>query len=142
MKFVKWAAVFVVAFIVAWILIFTFIQEPFKQTAAARILKWWTPAIPIYLYVVGAFVGGLMVGLGVAVFNYVTLQAKVHHYKKEYKTLEVQYGEANARAKQFEMDEPPETEVSQLVHSPTEAEFEKTKENEQSPVFDESEKKE
>ena len=60
MKIFKWFVVFIVAFLFAWILIFTFTQEQFKQVASARILAYWTPPIPIYFYVAGAF--GIYVG--------------------------------------------------------------------------------
>lgn len=98
MKVVKWLAVFVIAFLLAWILIFTFIQAPFKQTASARILTWWTPAIPIYLYVAGSFFIGLVVGLCIAFYNYITLQAKLHHKTKECSSLQEQLSEISQLA--------------------------------------------
>jgi len=102
MKLLKWFAVFAAAFILAWILIFTFIQEPFKQTAAARVLTWWTPQIPIYLYVAGAFVIGFGAGLCIALVNYVGLQSKLHHKTKECHELEERVTDAEARLKRLE----------------------------------------
>jgi uncharacterized membrane protein YciS (DUF1049 family) len=97
MKFIKWLLMFAVAFLAAWILIFTFIQEPFRQTAAARVLTWWTPAIPIYLYVAGAFVIGFAAGLVVALYSYFSLQSKVHQKNKEITRLERELSDANER---------------------------------------------
>jgi hypothetical protein len=98
MKVVKWLAVFVIAFLLAWVLIFTFIQTPFKQTASARILTWWTPAIPIYLYVAGSFFIGFVAGLCIAFYNYITLQAKLHRKTKECSSLQEQLSEISQLA--------------------------------------------
>lgn len=104
MKLIKWLVVFAAAFMLAWILIFTFIQEPFRELAAARILSWWTPAFPIYLYVAGAFVIGFGVGLAVAFYNYVTLQSKLHHKEKECALLEDKVKDSEARILHLEQE--------------------------------------
>jgi hypothetical protein len=88
MKILKWMLLFAVAFIFAWILIFTFTQEQFKQLAAARILAYWTPPIPIYLYVAGAFGIGLLLGLFAAFYYYIVLQRRVHQSTRELQAVE------------------------------------------------------
>ena len=94
MKLMKWLLVFIVAFIVAAILIFTFIQEPFRQLVGARILTWRTPAVPIYAYVAGAFGIGLLFGLGTTLYYFILLQARVHHKNRAIDKLETQLSDA------------------------------------------------
>jgi hypothetical protein len=88
MKVLKWLVIFIIAFLFAWILIFTFMQEPFKVAASAKILAYTTPEIPIYFYVAGAFAIGLLVGLFTAFYYYIVLQKKVHQSIRELKELE------------------------------------------------------
>lgn len=88
MRVVKWLVVFGVAFLAAWILIFTFTQPQFKVTASARILTYYTPQIPIYLYVAGAFGLGLLIGLAVAFYYYVSSQGQIRKCKKQIRVLE------------------------------------------------------
>ncbi|MBN1576957.1 MAG: LapA family protein [Chitinispirillaceae bacterium] len=103
MKILKWLVVFIVAFFFAWILIFTFTQEQFKQVASARILTYWTPAIPIYFYVAGAFGVGLLLGLFAAFYYYIVLQSKVHRRTKDLRELEEKLAEARRTLEQCEM---------------------------------------
>ena len=88
MKLLKWIIVFTVAFIAAWIIIFTFIQEPFKVQASAKLLSYTTPPIPIFMYVFFAFVLGVVLGLGAAVFNWATMKQELHRAKKRIRELE------------------------------------------------------
>lgn len=97
MNLMKWFLVFIVAFIVAAILIFTFIQEPFRQLVPGRILTWRTPAIPIYAYVAGAFGIGLLFGLGTTLYYYILLQAKMHRKNRAIGDLETQLAEARLK---------------------------------------------
>ncbi|MBN1758347.1 MAG: LapA family protein [Chitinispirillaceae bacterium] len=94
MKIFKWIISFSIAFLVAWILIFTFIQEPFKVPVKARLLAYWTPAIPIYAYVAGAFGIGLLLGLFAAFYYYIVLQHKVHQRTRELHELEAKLAAA------------------------------------------------
>ncbi len=94
MKILKWLVVFLLAFILAWILIFTFTQEQFRAVASARILTYRTPAIPIYLYVAAAFGTGLLLGLFTAFYYYIVLRSRIHNTTKELRQLEQQLAEA------------------------------------------------
>jgi uncharacterized membrane protein YciS (DUF1049 family) len=107
MKILKWIVSFAIAFLVAWILIFTFIQEPFKVPASARILTYWTPAIPIYAYVAGAFGLGLLLGLFAAFYYYVVLQSKVHKSSRELHALEEKLADAHRSLEQCELSHKP-----------------------------------
>jgi hypothetical protein len=113
MKIIKWIGVFVVAFLLAWVLIFTFMQEPFKESVSAKILTMRTPAIPIYLYVAGSFAIGLLAGCAFAMYTYVTVQAKVHLKTKECLSLQEQLAELSRRLESSEPPEPPETSAFQ-----------------------------
>ena len=88
MSIFKWLALFAVAFVMAWVLIFTFTQEPFRELVPARVLAYQTPAIPIYIYVAGAFAIGLLIGLATAFYNYIVLSTKVHQKTKKINNLE------------------------------------------------------
>ncbi|NLW31720.1 MAG: LapA family protein [Fibrobacter sp.] len=88
MRVIKWLAIFGAAFFAAWILIFTFTQPQFKETASARIFTYYTPPIPVYLYVAGAFAMGLLIGLAVALYYYITYQARIHKKNKQIRVLE------------------------------------------------------
>jgi uncharacterized protein YlxW (UPF0749 family) len=88
MRFLKWSALFVAAFMMAWILIFTFTQEPFKNMVPARILAYQTPPIPVYLYVVTAFGSGLLIGLWVALYYFIVQKRLLGQKSKEAKALE------------------------------------------------------
>jgi len=89
MRLLKWLTVFVVAFIIAWIVIFTFIQDEFKQLASAQLLGYETPEIPVYLFVAGAFGLGFLLGLACLLVNYIALSAGIHKHKKRIKELEI-----------------------------------------------------
>ncbi len=88
MRFLKWSVLFVAAFMVAWVLIFTFTQEPFKIMVPARILAYQTPPIPVYIYVAGAFGAGLLIGLWVALYYFVVQKRLLGMKRKEASTLE------------------------------------------------------
>jgi hypothetical protein len=91
MKFLKWSLFFVFSFLVAWIIIFTFIQEPFRQVVPAQILAYQSPPFPIYLYIAFAFFFGLGIGLVVSFYQYVTLSAAVRREQRQMETLEEEY---------------------------------------------------
>lgn len=88
MRFLKWSVLFVAAFMMAWILIFTFTQEPFKNLVPARILAYQTPPIPVYIYVAGAFGIGLLIGLWVALYYFIVQKRLLGIKNKEASTLE------------------------------------------------------
>jgi hypothetical protein len=75
MAFVKWAILFAAAFCVAFVIIVTFSQAPFKQPVSAVIFTYQTAPIALYWYVIGALGLGLVTGLAVALYNYISLQA-------------------------------------------------------------------
>ncbi len=120
MKVLKWIVSFSITFLFAWVLIFTFIQEPFKAVAKARILTYWTPAIPIYAYVAGAFGIGLLLGLFAAFYYYVVMQRKVHQRTKELRELEAKLADAKRvldeqeRSHQYALPEVPSEVVPEL----------------------------
>ncbi|MBD3319889.1 MAG: DUF1049 domain-containing protein [Chitinivibrionales bacterium] len=88
MKFLKWALFFTASFLIAWIVIFTFIQEPFKQQVSAKIFSYETPAIPVYLYVAGALALGLLIGILMTLYYSIALKAEMHKKNKIIDRLE------------------------------------------------------
>jgi len=83
MKFFKGATVFAIAFAAAWVIIFTFIQTPFQQTVPAKLLWYQTPPYPIYYYLIGSFVLGLLIGLGAAGYSYLATAMQLRKQKRE-----------------------------------------------------------
>lgn len=88
MKFAKWAIVFVIAFALAFVIIITFSQPQFRQTASAVLFTYSTRPLPLYLYVAGALGLGLAVGCSLAAYYYVTLRTAIFKRDRQIKKLE------------------------------------------------------
>ena len=88
MRFLKWGLIFAIAFAVAWVVIFTFNQEPFKIEAPAKILLWQTKPIPVYVYISGAFFLGLLIGLCITMYEKFSFHRKISKKNKEFRNLE------------------------------------------------------
>jgi uncharacterized membrane protein YciS (DUF1049 family) len=88
MKFLKWSLFFVASFLISWILITTFSQEAFRQPVSARVFAYQTIAIAIYWYVIGAFAAGLLIGLFVAVYNYINCSTRLRKRNRQIRALE------------------------------------------------------
>ena len=104
MNVFKWLAIFAIAFLAAWILIFTFNQEPFKASVPAQILVYKTPPVPIYIYLTGAFSAGLIVGLWIAVYNFITQKAKLTRTSKKLHSIEHEYSQVTAELENCRTD--------------------------------------
>ncbi|MBD3242316.1 MAG: DUF1049 domain-containing protein [Chitinivibrionales bacterium] len=83
MRFLKAAVFFAVSFIVAWVIIFTFIQPPFHQAVPAKLLWYQTDPYPIYYYLVGALVVGLAIGIAVSAYYYITLSSELRKARRK-----------------------------------------------------------
>jgi hypothetical protein len=88
MKMIKWGALFIGSFCLAFVIFATFSQEPFKQTAPAVIFTYQTPPVRLYWYVVGALALGLAAGLAVALYYYIALRARLGKNEKYLAELE------------------------------------------------------
>jgi uncharacterized membrane protein YciS (DUF1049 family) len=100
MNLLKGTFIFLIAFVSACILIFTFMQEPFRQLVPGRILFWSTPAIPIWAYVAGAFTLGLTIGLLTTLYYFIVLQARLHKKNRAISDLEEQLLQVKITAEQ------------------------------------------
>jgi len=87
MRILKWFIVFAIAFASAWILIFTFTQTQFSESAPIKIFGYSTAEFPIYFFVAAAFGIGLLIGFIAAGYYYVTGLAGIRSKKKEIKKL-------------------------------------------------------
>jgi hypothetical protein len=87
-KLIKWGIFFIFAFTASFILLRTFSQPIFKESAPALVLGWITPAIPLYLYIAGGFVTGLALGLIAAAYNYISSTATIYAKSKRIRELE------------------------------------------------------
>jgi uncharacterized membrane protein YciS (DUF1049 family) len=88
MAFVKWGTLFIIAFALAFVIIVTFSQPQFKQTASAVIFTYQTKQLPLYLYVAGALGLGLLVGCSLAAYYFLTLRAAIFKRDRQIKKLE------------------------------------------------------
>jgi len=97
MKFFKWSLIALFFFGVSAIIIKSISQDVF--TAPARVWFFWqeTPSFPVYWYVFGMFVFGLLVGLAVAGYYYTRLAVdrskknrRIQHLEHEMETLNKQ----------------------------------------------------
>lgn len=88
MKFLKIFFTFLFSFTIAYLVLTNLSLPQFKQPVSIKIFSYNIPEFPVYLYVVGSFFFGLFIGLIVAVYNYFSLNTKVHSYKKKINHLE------------------------------------------------------
>jgi hypothetical protein len=88
MAFVKWGVVFAAAFSLAFVIIVTFSQAPFKQPVPAMIFSYQTKSIALYWYVSGALGVGLIVGLAVALYSYIDLKTTLFKKNRLIRELE------------------------------------------------------
>lgn len=88
MKHFKWIAISVLIIIISIILYQTFTQEIFTSKISLLVFVYRTPPIPVYLYVVGAFFIGLLIGLFIAVYNFFINKAGNRKNKKKIYQLE------------------------------------------------------
>jgi uncharacterized membrane protein YciS (DUF1049 family) len=93
MRFLKAALIFLASFVVAWIIIFTFIQEPFHHPAPAKVLWYESPPFPIYYYVVGTFLVGLLIGIIMSAYYYITLSVTIAKKDRELRALAGRVGQ-------------------------------------------------
>jgi hypothetical protein len=68
---------FGISFAFAWVIIFTFMQDPFRTAVSAQLFAYQTPPVAIYWYVLGAFVAGLLGGTVVAALTWIRLTAQM-----------------------------------------------------------------
>ena len=96
MKLVKWIVVIAITVAATCILVFTFMQEPFKKSA--QIWFFWRdmPEYPILVYVGATFAIGLLLGFLAAAYYYIVGQAGIHAKKKEIRRLESVVADTNA----------------------------------------------
>jgi len=102
MKVAKWCFVFLFAFALAWILIFTFSQKEFHATAPIKIFWYQTPEFPMYVFAAFASAVTLFFGFAAAAYYYIAGRAGIRSKKKEIKRLEgiiSEFGDEPARLK-------------------------------------------
>jgi uncharacterized membrane protein YciS (DUF1049 family) len=74
MKMISWLLLLCCTFLIALVLLLTFIQPEFKQEVSMRLLTCSTRKVPIYLYVLAAFTLGLGLGMITAFVGFVKAQ--------------------------------------------------------------------
>lgn len=74
---------FIIAFILACVVLLTFMQEPFQVKVGAKLLWYQTQAIPVYWYLIGAFTLGILFGFVVFIYYYTQQSLTLHERNKE-----------------------------------------------------------
>ncbi len=89
MKLFKWITISILIIVISIILFQTFTQEIFTNKISLLIFVYRTPKIPVYFYVIGAFLIGLFTGLFVAVYNYFIYNSENRKNIKKIKQLKM-----------------------------------------------------
>lgn len=113
MRTFTWLLLFAVALLMALVMVLTFMQPPFQERVGARILTIPTHAIPVYMYVLGAFIAGLFFGVLTLLPGMIGLKLEGGRRGKRIRELEQKLVEVeNTRAVAAEDAKflPPETE--------------------------------
>jgi hypothetical protein len=90
MRMMTWLFLFVIAFFIALVLVLTFMQPEFKKEVGAQVLMLHTKPFPVYLYVLGAFLAGLALGMGAALYNFIRAKAGGLRMNRQIRELERQ----------------------------------------------------
>ncbi|MBN2036493.1 MAG: LapA family protein [Chitinispirillaceae bacterium] len=93
MRFFSWILLFIFSLFIALVLVLTFIQPEFKQMVGAQILTYKTQQMPVYSYVIGAFVLGLALGVMQALYTFIRTRAELFAKNRKIRELEHQLDE-------------------------------------------------
>jgi hypothetical protein len=104
MKFVKAGLFFAVAFLLAWVTIFTFIQGPFHEPVSAIILWYRTAPYPIYYYLLASLSAGLLIGIGMTLYYYVTFSSAVRARSRELDDMAEQNAQLRKELKRAQLE--------------------------------------
>ena len=113
MRTITWLLMFIIALFIALVMVLTFMQPAFKQEVGAKILTIQTHAIPVYLYVLGAFLAGLLFGFLAVLPGFVRAKMEGGRRNRRIRELEQKLVEAentHAASSAGEKFLPPETE--------------------------------
>jgi uncharacterized membrane protein YciS (DUF1049 family) len=102
MGFIKWVIVFVISFAIAFIIIVNFSKPEFGVLVPAWFFFYQTKPHPVWVYVSFALGLGLLAGLSVATYYFITLRAAIFKKDRQIKKLESERGMAAAPPAQAE----------------------------------------
>jgi hypothetical protein len=88
MRLFKYVVLFVAAFLTAAVVIFTFQQNAFEQTAPIRLGGYLGPSLPVYVYVAAAFFTGLLIGVVIAVYNFISGNLRTRKLRRDLRNSE------------------------------------------------------
>jgi hypothetical protein len=114
MRLFSWIVTFIITLFIALVLVLTFIQPEFKTTVGAQIITFKTRQLPVYLYVAGAFVFGLALGVFQVVFTFIRAKAEIFRKNKMIREFELKIADLEQQiqevpAKEVLREEPPES---------------------------------
>ena len=87
MKFIKWTVFFSVSFAISWVIIVTFAQPEFQLKASIAFLFITLPPMSMFIYIIGAFFTGLVLGLFIAAYYFFKFSTKLRKKEKELKKI-------------------------------------------------------
>jgi uncharacterized integral membrane protein len=98
MRLFTWLLILILTVFVALVLVLTFMQPAFKTEVGAQILMFKTRTFPVYMYVLGAFAAGLLIGVLAMVLGLVRTRLDIRRKNKRITELETKLGEAEKKA--------------------------------------------
>jgi uncharacterized membrane protein YciS (DUF1049 family) len=112
MGLIKWVILFVITLALAFVVILTFSQPPFHQTASAVIFFYQTKAYPLYLWVAAALGLGLAFGIIIALYYYITLKSAAFSKDRIIKSLREELD--TIKAQHVSPIQPPPSQTEQI----------------------------
>jgi hypothetical protein len=114
MRLFSWMVMFIIALFIALVLVLTFTQPEFKTTVGAQIITYKTRQLPVYLYIAGAFVFGLALGVFQVIFTFIRAKAEIFRKNKMIREFEQKIADLEQRiqevpARELPRVEPPES---------------------------------
>jgi uncharacterized membrane protein YciS (DUF1049 family) len=70
------------------VVITTFSQSVFRTAVPVKVVYYQTRNIPVYYFIAGAFAAGLLIGMSVAFYNFISLKAQAMKKDRRIRELE------------------------------------------------------
>jgi uncharacterized integral membrane protein len=93
MRLTAWLLLFALSFVIALVLVLTFTQPAFKEGVGVQLFTHTTRHFPVYLYVLGAFIAGLGIGVSAALLGFVRAKSVERRQTRRINELEGQLAE-------------------------------------------------
>jgi uncharacterized membrane protein YciS (DUF1049 family) len=82
--------IFALAFVIALVVVLTFIQPAFQQKVGLQILTYQTRPFSVVYFVLGSFLIGLCIGFFTAIWSYIISRTELFKKNRHIKSLELE----------------------------------------------------